>query len=344
MKKIIALTGWWTGWHIFPLLSLYNHLNEEWNYKFIWVWTEMSLEEEIAEKNNIPFFEISAWKIRRYFDYRNFYEPLKNLTGIFQWIFYIQRHKIDIVFSKWWYVSLPLCIAAKLLLKKVYIHESDTVWWLANKIIWFFADKVFYTFPNKKVDWKKHIVVWQILNPDLIENVHNINISENTRLNVLVIWWSQWSKNIFMNLLKALPDLRDIRFHVILWDKNLQFENDFKAYTNVTTYRFLDQKQIWEKMKLCDIALTRAWSTTLWELYYFGIHSIIIPLSNSAANHQVENASYFNKNYWSDILDENKNLSLEIFKLLNKYSHLRKAWLNLEWFYDALKKIEKEIN
>jgi len=38
------------------------------------------MEEETAEKNNIEFHEIAAGKIRRYFDFRNFYEPLKNLT------------------------------------------------------------------------------------------------------------------------------------------------------------------------------------------------------------------------------------------------------------------------
>ncbi|PID87524.1 hypothetical protein CSB07_00970 [Candidatus Gracilibacteria bacterium] len=344
MKKTIALTGGSTGGHIFPLLSIYNHLNEEGKYNLIWIGNEMSLEEEIAEKNNIPFYGISAGKIRRYFDLRNFYEPLKNLTGIFQGIYYIFKHNIKIVFSKGGYVSLPLCIAAKLLGKKVYIHESDTVGGVANKIIGFFANKVFYTFPNKKIDGKKHIVVGQILNPELIENIHNINITENIKLNVLVIGGSQGSKNIFMNLLKALPDLGDIKFHIILGNKNLQFENDFKAYSNVHTYRFLSQKQMGEKMKITDIALTRGGSTTLWELYYFGIHSIIIPLSNSAGNHQKENAKFFNKNFGSDILDENNNLSLEIFKLLNKYKHLRKAGLNLEGFYDALKKIEKEIS
>lgn len=343
MKRTIALT-WWSTWgHTFPLLSLYNHLNEDKQYRFIWFWEEWNLEEEIAYKNNIPFHSISAWKIRRYFDIRNFYEPLKNLTWIFQGIYYILKNKVNIIFSKWWYVSLPLCFAAVILRRNIYLHESDTVIWLSNKIISVFATKIFYTFPNNKIDWKKHIIVWQILNPELIENIHNINVSENTRLNVLVIWWTQGSKNIYMNLIKALPDLRDIKFHVILWEKNLQFENDFKDFSNVTTYDFLTQKEMWEKLKTIDIAITRWWSTSLWELYYFWIHSIIVPLSLSAWNHQEENAKFFHKTFGSDVLDENRNLSLELFKLLNKYRHLRKAWLNLKWFYDGLKKIEKEL-
>jgi len=147
-KKVIALTGWSTWWHIFPLLSVFNYLKEEKKYDFFWVWELDSLEEETARKNKIPFIDIPAWKIRRYYDVRNFYEPLKNLSWIAFGIYYILKNKIDIIFSKWWYVALPLCIAAFILRKKIYIHESDTVSWIANKLIWKIATKVFYTFPN----------------------------------------------------------------------------------------------------------------------------------------------------------------------------------------------------
>jgi UDP-N-acetylglucosamine:LPS N-acetylglucosamine transferase len=36
-KQCIALTGGSTGGHVFPLLSVYNYLQEEDNYDFVWV-------------------------------------------------------------------------------------------------------------------------------------------------------------------------------------------------------------------------------------------------------------------------------------------------------------------
>ena len=72
-KECIALTWGSTWWHIFPLLATYNYLQEENKYDFIWVWEEWWLEEEIARKNKIPFLDIPAWKIRRYFDIKNFW-------------------------------------------------------------------------------------------------------------------------------------------------------------------------------------------------------------------------------------------------------------------------------
>jgi UDP-N-acetylglucosamine--N-acetylmuramyl-(pentapeptide) pyrophosphoryl-undecaprenol N-acetylglucosamine transferase len=355
-KKMIAITWGWTWWHIFPLLWIYNHLKEK--YNFIWVWEQWWIEEEIALNNNIHFLDISAWKLRRYFDIRNFFEPLKNLTWIVEWIYYILKYKIDIVFSKWWYVSIPLCISAKLLWKKIFVHESDTIWWVSNRLIWKLATKIFYTFPNEKIDWIKHILSWQLLNQELLTNINLDDsnkpsdvIDENEKLNVVVIAWSQWSTNIFNNLLNILPEVNDINFNIILWEKNLAFKDNFSNFENVTTYDFIEQKELWNIFKQSDIAITRAWATTLWELFYFWVHSIIIPLSWSAWNHQEKNWAFFKDNFWSDLIleskekwdDEEKNIWEEILKLLNKYSWLRKHWLNLEGFDQALEIIDNEI-
>lgn len=347
-RKTIALTGWATWGHVFPLLSIYNYFKEEDKYNFVWVWEEDSLEDEVASKHEIPFYDIPAGKIRRYFDVKNFYEPLKNLTGIFFWIYYILKYNIDIVFSKGGYVSLPLCIAAFILRKEIYIHESDVIWGVANRLISKMATKVFYSFENKKTlkhadrwDKAKHVSVGQILNPELLDYITNLEVKENEKLEVLVIAGSQWSTTIFENLMKILPDLWDINITVILWEKNLHFKEDFQKHFHVTVYDFVDQKTLWKIYKKTDIAITRAWATTLWELNNFGIHSIIIPLKNSAADHQQSNAEYFTEAFGSNVLDEDNNLSLELFRLMQQYKELRKSGLNLNDFFKPLKTIDK---
>lgn len=343
--KNIALTWWWTWGHIYPLVSIYNYLSDDKNLNFIYFWDEDWLEAQISDENNIEFIHIPSWKLRRYFDVRNFFEPLKILSWIFWWFYYILSKKIDIIFSKWWYVSLPLCIAGFLLWKKIYIHESDSISWISNNFVSKLATKIFYTFPNEKIDDKKHILVWQILNSDLLEKIDSVWWQEeNEKLEVLVIAWSQWSTTIFENIKTIVNNLIDINFTVILWDKNLHFREDFEKCSNVKIYDFVTQKELWEIYKKTDIAITRAWATTLWELYYFWIHSIIIPLPTSAQNHQLLNAEYFKQNFWSDLLQESTQLNLEIFRLINRYKDLRKNWLNLKWFYNALEKIKHETN
>lgn len=342
-KKTIALTWGSTGGHIFPLVSLYNYLGESEHYNFLWFWEEWGLEEEIANNHWIEFHDISAWKLRRYLDYRNLYEPLKNLTWIVEALFYIKKKNIDIVFSKGWYVSLPMAIWAKIMWKKLYIHESDTVWGISNKIVTKLATKVFYTFENDIIDNKKYFLSGQILNPELLDSISHLNIVENIRQKVLVTGWSQGSSAIFESLLEILPDLDFIDFTVILWEKNEHFREKFDKFTYVKVLDFVSQKEFWKILKSTDMAITRAWATSLWEQNMFWIHSIIVPLKNSAWNHQVQNAIYFKEKFESDVLFQDDTLSDELKNKLIKYKDLRKAWLNLDKFFNALKIIEANI-
>lgn len=340
--KNIALTWGWTWGHIYPLLSIYNYLKKDENLKFTWFWDEEWLEYEIATQNNIDFLYIPSGKLRRYFDIRNFYEPIKNISGIFFGIYYILTKKIDLIVSKWGFISIPLCIAWFILRKDIYIHESDTAGWLANKILSKIATKIFYTFPNEKIDDVKHILTGQIINPELFKNIES-EVEENEKLEILVIAGSQGSKVIFEHLLTIINNLIDVNFTIILWDKNLSFKEKFKNFNNVTTYDFVTQNELAQIYKKTDIAITRWWATTLWELYYFGIHSIIIPLPSSAQNHQYHNANYFKENFQSDLLEENIQLNLSIFRTIKKYIDLRKTWLNKKDFDYALRKIKSEI-
>jgi UDP-N-acetylglucosamine--N-acetylmuramyl-(pentapeptide) pyrophosphoryl-undecaprenol N-acetylglucosamine transferase len=342
IKKNIALTGGSTWGHVFPLLAIKKHLDDSKKYNFLWFGEDDSLEEEIAKKNNIEFHRIASGKIRRYFDWKNFYEPLKNITGVFEWLFYVLKYKIDFVISKWGFVSVPLCIAAKILGKKVYVHESDQVMWLANTVISKIATKVFYTFPNDKIDGKKHILSGPVMNEDLLKTIKNMSITENITLEILVIAGSQWSRKIFKSLLGIMNNLLDINFTVILWEKNLEFRQEFEKFNNVKIIDFASQEQLWEIYRKTDIAISRG-SSSLWELFYFGIHTIIIPLKATGGDHQTKNGEYFKEKYGSNLLDEDTNLGLELFRLIQKYKDMRKDSLNLKWFIDWAEKIESEL-
>ena len=344
-NKKIVFTGWGTGGHITPIISLYNYLWVDGKYEYMWLGERESLEETIALENDIEFHDISAGKIRRYFDIRNFYEPLKNFTGVFESLYYVLKYKWDIVFSKGGFVSVPACIAGFILRKKIYIHESDSIMGLANKITSKLATKVFYSFANEKtaIEDNKHIHCWAIVNPEMLDEVKSVDKTENERLTVLVIAWSQWSEKIFENLLQILPDCSDIDFKVILGtNENEEIKNKLEEFDNVKTKGFLSQKKLAKLYIKSDIAITRG-SSTLWELFYFGIHSIIVPLKATGWNHQYHNGVYFNENYGSDVLDEDDNLHLEIFRKLQKYKELRKTGLNLEGYLDGLKTIKEEI-
>jgi UDP-N-acetylglucosamine:LPS N-acetylglucosamine transferase len=176
----------------------------------------------------------------------------------------------------------------------------------------------------------------------LLDWLSDLIVENNEKLRVLVIAWSQWSKTIFENLVKIIWDLSEIEFDIILWEKNLSFKRQLNIFKNTTIYDFVNQEELWKIYKQTDIAITRWSATVLAELYYFWIHSIIVPITN-AGNHQKYNAEYYREKNGSDVLDENRNLALELYRKLRKYEDFRKKDLNLEWFFDAMNIIEKEI-
>jgi UDP-N-acetylglucosamine--N-acetylmuramyl-(pentapeptide) pyrophosphoryl-undecaprenol N-acetylglucosamine transferase len=97
--------------------------------------------------------------------------------------------------------------------KDIYIHESDTVTGLANKVISRFATKVFYTFkndlthppvsdeesegidedttPDISTPIQKYIHTGPIVNPELIDYLDSLEVEENERFTIMVIAGSQ---------------------------------------------------------------------------------------------------------------------------------------------------------
>lgn len=350
MKKTIAFAWWWTWWHIFPIKNLIDNIDSE-KYKILWFGWKNSLEEKICNdlKNsgkNIIFIPILSGKIRRSFKlkdiYLNILDFLKNILGFFQSLYYIIKYNPKFVFSKWWFVAFCPSLAGKILFKKIYVHESDTIPGLVNKLVSYFSNKTYLWFESTKkfIKTKNIEVVWQILWNKFYEDIE-YNKDEKTRL--LVIWWSQWAKTI-IDAVKTLLDkwnLKEFEIYVIWWTKNNN--NVFKNYKNVHFFWFLNQDELIEIYKKVDISITRWSATSLAEQDQFDIKKIIVPLPYTWWNHQYYNALEYKKKWDFFISQLDKNF---IKKLSDKLETL-KNYKKQKWTYrkekDWKKIILKEI-
>ena len=306
--KTIAFAGGWTGWHIFPIKSLIENIDKS-KYQILWFWNKQSLEEKIAQdlKNNwynIIFLSIFSGKIRRWFSFKNLYlntiDLWKNIVWFFQSFYYISKYKPSFIFSKWWFVAFNPSLVWKILWKKIYLHESDTVPGLVNKIVSKFADYVFIWFEySKKYIQNKNIqVVWQIISNKFYQEKW---IYEKTwKTNLLIIGWSQGAKIIIEWIKKLLEiwKLQEFNIFVVGWLLNNQ--NIFKKYDNVQFFWFLNQNELIELYKKADISITRWSATSLAEQDQFDIKKIIVPLPFTGWNHQYFNALEYQKKW--DIL------------------------------------------
>ncbi len=329
MKKIAFAWGG-TWWHITPLVSIKNKL-WSWEFEYFWIWEDSSLEQKISNENSIRFYSIKAWKLRRYFSLKTFIEPFNIIRWIKESIKILKNEKPDLIFSKWWYVSLPVAIAAKFLWIRLFMHESDTIPWLANRIVWRFASRIYLWFASasKYFDKWKTKVVWQILNPILFSEKETSVTNHKT--NLLVIAWSQWSTRIFKMILDNIDKFSDFNMYIVLWSLNAYLKTEFDKFQNISSYEFINQSELSKLMQIADIAITRAWATSLAELDAFWIKQIIIPLKESANNHQFFNALDYKANNEAEMIIEEK---------LWYIPHMLKNYIN----FKKKPKINKIIN
>jgi UDP-N-acetylglucosamine--N-acetylmuramyl-(pentapeptide) pyrophosphoryl-undecaprenol N-acetylglucosamine transferase len=188
----------------------------------VWFWKKWSLEEENYEQlkkniTNLYFCPIFSWKRRREKSFsaicKNLWDLVLFSYGILQSLFALKKYHIDVVFCKWGYVALPVVFAAKLLWIRIVVHESDVHPWLVNRIASKYAKKTFTGFDNVL---KGSETVGQILSEDLLTEK---SLSSKKETNVLVMWGSQWAKNLYEALAEVLKskELDGMHFDVVLW-------------------------------------------------------------------------------------------------------------------------------
>lgn len=321
----IAMAWWWTGGHVFPIKSLIEHLDHK--PEFLWKIAHIyrfgnkhALEHTICQslqKNNIlSFVSIVSWKYRR----ETFIKAkIKNIgdmflfgMGVIQSLFRLIRYRINIVFCKGGYIALPVVIAAKILGKKIIVHESDTHPWLVNKIAAKFAQKTFTGF-----EWVLPTgeCAGQILSDDILfdgkleeypEMKKLFAHKDKTKPRILVIGWSQWSQRLYQSLLKALETDKslqtEVEFILILWLLNKDLKPYFQKFHNVAIFDFVNQKEMGILCYYCDIAITRAGTTSLAEQKLYDMKLFIVPIAWT--HDQYDNARRYEKHYQDIMLDQ----------------------------------------
>ena len=357
MKKINIAWAWWGTWgHVFPIKSLIQYLDSTRKYKekvasMVWFWKKGSLEEENykllkSSVNNVSFSCIFSGKWRRE---KSFFAFCKNIRDLFLFSFWVlqsivllKKHHIDVVFCNGGYVALPVVFAAKFLGKRIIVHESDVHPWLVNRIASKYANVSFTWF-----DWvfPKAVTVWQILSEDLLPK-RDIQPSKAT--NVFVMGGSQGSKDLYEALSKVIKRnkaLHEMKFFVVLWKLNKTTWALFSEFDNVKCYEFLSQKEMWEHYLDSDIAITRAWTTSLAEQHLFNLKLIMVPIPRT--HDQKDNAKWYVKHHDGILIEqddpqfleklEETLLSLKSYKKLLSWED-RKAIINV-----AKEKIIKAI-
>lgn len=328
-KYKIIMTGGGSAGHVTPNLALVPKLKEL-GFEIKYIGSKNGIEKEIIKKEGIPYYEISSGKLRRYFDIKNFTDPLKVVKGVGDALKILSKEKPDVVFSKGGFVTVPVLIAASLKKIPVVSHESDFTPGLANKIAAPFCDKLCVTFPEsvKYVKGDKGILTGTPIRTELLtgsrENGRAFCKFPKNKPVLLIIGGSLGSKVINDSIRNNIDNLL-IGFNIIhLCGKN-NLESALNGKEGYLQFEYIST-ELPDLMAYSDFVVSRAGANAIFELLALKKPHILIPLSAKASRgDQVLNAKSFKKSGYSMVIEEEElteNLLEEKLKELYRNKNL----------------------
>ncbi len=293
VKKNALITAGGTGGHIFPGLAIAKGLiSHGWNV--VWVGTTTGMENRIVPQQNIQFESIEFSGVRGKGLVSWLTMPLKLLKATLDSSRIIARTKPDIVIGFGGYVSLPVGIAAKLLAKKLVIHEQNSVIGLSNKILSYFTKYVFTAFPNVIAN---AVVAGNPLRTEFA-NVTAPEVRFQNRsgpLRVLVIGGSLGAKFLNETVPEAIKLIAEKDRPIVMHQSGAnQFDDLQSLYkrlcVDATVMPFIDNTAI--EFSDADLIICRAGASTVTEITAVGAAASFVPLPSAVDDHQTTNAQY----------------------------------------------------
>ncbi len=332
----IVFTGGGTGGHIFPILALVREMkrqNSGSELKIYYLGPSDSYAVDLLIKEGVKCRKIITGKIRRYFSLRNIFDFLKVPIGIIQSFFWLFFLAPDIIFSKGGHGSFPVSLIANLFNIPLFLHESDAVPGLASKISSNWAMEIFVSFlnkkefPNEKIVFLGNPVRKEVFSGSKEKAKEIFNLQADKPL-ILILGGSQGAQIINETILDILPDmLRQFEIIHQTGRKNLKSvkaesnviipEEELKKYYHL--YDFLKENEYAQAFAACDFVVSRAGSGSIFEIAANAKPAILIPLPDSAQDHQLKNAYAFQESGGGEVIEQ-KNLTGNF--LLEKLKHL----------------------
>ena len=316
-QKILISTGG-SGGHVVPATILYEHLTDQFNVSMF------------IDNRGIKFLDKNKYNLKIFnaipISKNIFFLPFQFFMMIYliiKSIYFLKKRKIDILISTGGYMSLPLCLASKILNIKIFLFEPNIVLGRANKFFIKSCEKIFCYSDRIKNFPNKYISKMSVIPALLRKKFYDIKKADSIDgyINLLVIGGSQGAK-IFDTLIKSLiielSKKHSLKIYQQTNSANFEELKKFYKNNNINHELFDFHEDISNFMSRSNICLTRAGASTLAELVFLNLPCVAIPLPTAKDNHQFENAFFYNKIGCNWILNQNEiNDDTLVNKLVN---------------------------
>ena len=344
-KFKVVFTGGGSGGHSIPIIAVCREMKKilgEENVIFYYLGPADPLTKVLLPDEGIKIKGILSGKLRRYINLKsvilNFVDLFKIPLGFLQSFLYLFFIYPNLIFSKGGFGSLGPNLAGWLLGIPLFLHESDSVAGLSNRICGFFAKKVFLSFKQtlhfsqKKIIFTGNPIRKELLEGKREEAIEYFKITKEKPV-ILILGGSQGAQRINEKVLAILNKLLEdfevihqcgfLNFKKMKTITKVLIKEELKKYYHL--FPFLKEEELKKAYAICDLVISRAGAGTIFEIAALGKPSILIPLPESAQNHQLKNAYIF-ASAGAAILIEERNLTPDFFlgTIKNLFSNPKK--------------------
>lgn len=321
-KRRILFVGGGTGGHFYPLMSIAETLRAQSVDADLYYAGPEHYDANALEALGIRYVYISAGKKRRYASFLNFIDTFKILFGTLLAIVRLYIIYPDVIMSKGSYTSVPVVLAAGFLRIPIVIHESDAVMGAANKLGKKFAEHVVVTYDELLTISHKSVHKLGIPTRSVLlqgptnQAISRFNLDPNRPV-IFVIGGSQGAERINELVLETLDELL-VDFSVIHQTGKQNFElckataeslfKDSGLLQNYHPLPFLTGEEMNDAYHLASIVVSRAGSTSIYEIALHAKPSILIPIPEEISHDQRSNAYAYARIGGGSVMEE-KNLT-----------------------------------
>ena len=318
MKKKILISTGGSGGHVIPAITFHDHLKE----KFDVFLTTDKRGERFINKDKYTLSIIDVPQLTKNF-FKIPFNLIFFLTSILKSIFFIIKNKIKIVISTGGYMSLPICIAGKILNCKIFLFEPNMIIGRSNLFFLKYCYKIFcYTdqinnFPKKYKE--KLELIYPLLRKEVYNQTKNFKFKFNKKINILIIGGSQGADFLQNNLKNCMINLSknfEIYVNHQINEKNYKNLETFYKENQIKFNLFDFEESLTELIKKTDLCITRSGASSLAELVYLNIPFITIPFPYAKDNHQFYNGIFYKNKNCCWLLEQKSIKNDEIFDLI----------------------------
>ncbi len=311
----VIFSGGGTLGPVMPLISVAHalrkrHADNEINV--LWVGTYRGIERAVVRAHNIEYRAICSAKLRRYFSFATFFEPLWFLVGCMQAVWIVLTFRPRVCVSAGGFVSVPLHLAAWLFGVKTVVHHQDIREGIANKIMSIVATRITVTFektltrfPPKKTVWTGNPIRESLLRGDKDRGIVRFHL-DHTLPTVLVFGGGTGALGLNKLFAESLPEV--LRFAQVLnitgqgkqvMAPLIRNENGDVLRVRYHAFEFLMDEEMGDAYAIADVVVCRAGIGSVSEIATLQKAAILIPMPHT---HQEENAQFFMESHAARIV------------------------------------------